>query len=83
LKTGSLDTIAYRMDTIHVPILVLVGNRDSVLTEALQRREVLPLLPQATLQIIPGVGHLAPLENPTATAQAILLFLLENHFPKP
>ncbi len=83
LKTGSLETIADRMSRVTAPTLVLVGDQEPLLPEAFQRREVLSCLPQATLQLLSGVGHLPPLENPEATAQAILHFLLETQFQIP
>lgn len=83
LKTGSLETIAERMSHITVPALVLVGDQEPLLPESFQRGNVLTHLPQATLELIVGVGHLPPLENPEATADALLRFLHQNAFQQP
>jgi pimeloyl-ACP methyl ester carboxylesterase len=60
--------------SISVPTLVLVGEND-VITPPEESRKLAAALPNATLVVIPGAGHLAPLENVEATNEAILTFL--------
>jgi 3-oxoadipate enol-lactonase len=78
--TGSLRGMAQRPDRtadlarIHVPTLVLVGA-DDVITPPDEARAMAQAIPNARLAVIPNAGHLAPLENPTATNAAILDFL--------
>ncbi len=59
---------------ITIPTLVVVGGED-VITPVADARSMVEELRNATLAIIPDAGHMAPLENPTATNLAILSFL--------
>lgn len=60
--------------SIAVPVLVLVGSDDQVTpvenAEAMKRG-----IPHAELTVIPGAGHLSPIENPGAVNEAIRGFL--------
>ncbi|PRX49257.1 pimeloyl-ACP methyl ester carboxylesterase [Prauserella shujinwangii] len=58
----------------HVPALVVVGEEDTV-TPPEAARELAGALPDATLTVLPGVGHLTPLEDPDGVAKAILDWL--------
>ena len=60
---------------IEVPTLVIVGGADQVETETSLRREFERYVPQAVFKILPGVGHLSPLEAPDEVADAITRFL--------
>ena len=57
-----------------IPTLVLVGEAD-VLTPPDQAREMAQVIPGARLSIIPGAGHLAPLEQPEKVNQELREFL--------
>ena len=57
-----------------VPTLVLVGEADG-LTPPHQARAMAEAIPGARLAIIPGAGHLPPVEQPEATAEALREFL--------
>lgn len=59
---------------IDVPSLVLVGEQDVISTPA-EMSEIASALPRATFRIVAGAGHLAPLENPGPTNDAIRAFL--------
>lgn len=61
---------------IDVPVLVLVGE-DDVLTPPSEADAMADALPSARLARIPGAGHLAPLERPSAFAAELLPFLAE------
>lgn len=54
-----------------VPALVVVGE-DDVLTPPAEAHAMVEALPQATLSVLPGVGHLTPLEDPAGVVEAIL-----------
>ena len=61
---------------IAVPTAVIVGQEDRLTPVALSR-EIVSLHPGSTLHIIPGCGHLPPIEKPTELA-AILTRLLNT-----
>ena len=55
---------------IAVPTLVLVGDRD-VLTPPADSEAMAAAIPNARLAVIPGAGHLTPMERPKAVAQSL------------
>ena len=56
------------------PALVLMGEHDRLCP--LDRHELMAaLMPQARLVIVPGAGHLPPLEQPRATADTLAQWL--------
>ena len=57
-----------------VPVLVLVGEEDEV-TPPARARAMAEAIPGARVVVIPGAGHVPPLERPAATTQALLEFL--------
>lgn len=65
-----------RLSGIRVPLLAIAGADDPVTTPE-QHQELARAVLGARVRVLPGVGHLAPLEDPTATAA-----LLERHFAK-
>jgi pimeloyl-ACP methyl ester carboxylesterase len=77
---GALRGMAQRPDrtaelgSITVPTLILVGAHDAI-TPVAEAETMATALPSAQLAIIPGAGHLAPLENAEAANRAILDFL--------
>lgn len=64
LLTGSKENISERMDSIAVPVHIVVGTKDQALPPDVQERLVVPYLKNATLDTIEGVGHLIPWEAP-------------------
>ena len=66
-RTAALSTIA-------VPTLVLVGSED-VIAPPSAARTIAAGVRDARLEIIPGAGHMAPLEAPEACNPLILSFL--------
>ena len=77
---NALHGLAARADsratlpTIAVPTLVLVGSED-VLTPASEAATMAAAIPRARLDVIPGAGHLANLEDPAAVNGALRAFL--------
>ncbi len=64
----------YAMSRIHAPALVVWGELDKLVDVANAPR-VVRTLPDATLLVLPDVGHTAQLEDPVSTARAILALL--------
>ncbi len=62
------------LPAIAVPTLVLVGE-DDVLTPPDEARAMAAAIPGARVEVIPGAGHLANLENPDAVNAALRAFL--------
>ncbi|MGY1844172.1 alpha/beta fold hydrolase [Modestobacter sp. SYSU DS0875] len=63
---------AWRMArSVRMPSLVVTGDRDRLVDPALAPR-LADVLPDARLQVQPGIGHLAMMEAPEATARAVL-----------
>ncbi len=68
---GSRTDITDRMARITVLIALMVGDADEAIPMQVQVENVQPHLPQATLRIIPGAGHLLPLEVPEEVIKLI------------
>ncbi|HYY32362.1 MAG TPA: alpha/beta fold hydrolase [Gaiellaceae bacterium] len=60
--------------SVNVPALVVVGDHDQ-LTPPGEAEELAGLLPTARLVVLPGAGHLTPLERPAELNEEIFLFL--------
>ena len=60
--------------TLEVPTLVLCGRTDRV-TPLLLSQEAAALIPGATLAVIEGAGHWAPMEQPDEVAQHLSRWL--------
>ena len=58
------------LDGFTGPVTVLIGEHDQIEREAVLRPALTRLLPQAAFTIVPGTGHLLPLEAPEAIALA-------------
>jgi len=63
------------LGTITVPTLVLVGGEDALTTPA-AARELQAAIPGSRLEVIPGAGHLTPVEEPEQTTAALERFLV-------
>jgi 3-oxoadipate enol-lactonase len=55
---------------IHAPTALIVGANDGPLPQAL--RELQARMPDATLDVIPGAGHLPNVDQPEAFDAALL-----------
>jgi 3-oxoadipate enol-lactonase len=77
---GALRAMKERPDatpllpTIDVPALVVVGQEDE-LTPPSAARALTDAIPSAAMTVIPGAGHLSPLEAPTAVSRVLAEFL--------
>jgi pimeloyl-ACP methyl ester carboxylesterase len=74
-ERGMLEDIGAHSQTITVPLLVVVGDRDKVEKEDSLRAAFGRRVPPAHMAVLPGVGHLSPLEAPDALAKALQPFL--------
>jgi len=76
-EDDALDADPSLMSGLQIPALIAVGERDQpdfrTSAETLARE-----LPQARLFVIPGAGHLAPLEQPWAFTELVLDWLRES-----
>jgi pimeloyl-ACP methyl ester carboxylesterase len=70
-------TVAAVADRIEQPVLLVAGESDEVAPLAGQFA-LLEAFPDATLDVIPGVGHLIHYETPDAAAHAIRAFVSER-----
>lgn len=58
---------------LRLPVLLIAGEEDAQWLEP--SRKLHQLIPGRELQVIPAAGHLAHLEQPERTSQAISSFL--------
>jgi pimeloyl-ACP methyl ester carboxylesterase len=68
------DSTALLPQLAGLPTLVVVGEEDR-LTPAAGARMMAEMIPGARLQVLPGVGHLPPLEAPAETTRVLAEFL--------
>ena len=74
LERGSREDISALMPQVQVPCRLLVGEHDQAIPLAAQRRQTLPLLPAGSpLVVVPGAGHLLPLEDPIMVAKELVI----------
>jgi pimeloyl-ACP methyl ester carboxylesterase len=61
------------LPAIAAPTLLLWGDQDGITSRA-QQEEILAGIPDCTLEVIPGAGHLLTLEAPAETIRALTGF---------
>jgi pimeloyl-ACP methyl ester carboxylesterase len=71
---ASQEDISAQAALIRVPTLVIAGENDRVDPPAVLQRELMTRIPHAALHILPGIGHLSPLEAPGKLSALILGF---------
>ena len=72
LQAASQEDIAPLLAGLALPCRLLVGAADRAILPDVQRRRTLPYLPAGTvLELLPGAGHLLPLEAAAAVAAAL------------
>ncbi len=62
LNHGSREDISGMLDQISSPINIVSGDGDRTISSHVLRRELLPLVPTATLEMVRRAGHLLPIE---------------------
>jgi pimeloyl-ACP methyl ester carboxylesterase len=65
----SADRSAYAR--VKLPVTILWGDKDSI-TPLAQAHDLQTLLPQASLTVLPGLGHIPQIEDPDAFNAALL-----------
>jgi pimeloyl-ACP methyl ester carboxylesterase len=68
---GMMADISSEASRIAVPVHIIAGGDDSIEPEATLRAAFGKVLRNVNFIVIPGVGHIAPLEAPARLAQAI------------
>ncbi|HYE02941.1 MAG TPA: alpha/beta fold hydrolase [Phycisphaerales bacterium] len=77
------DSIAL-LPTIDVPTLVIVGEHDAI-TPVDEVRAMQQSIPGSELVVVPGAGHLSPVEQPDRVAEALKQFMarVKGASPEP
>ena len=75
VEHGSREDWSERVGTLAIPTLILAGEKDSSLGAEIQERLTLPHFTNGQLTIIPGSGHLIPMEKPSELANCIKDFV--------
>jgi len=73
-RQTSLEDITEAVGHINVPTLVISGEQDKIDPVENLKRELLPRIPGAVMQVVPEVGHLSLLEAPTEIARHLDTF---------
>jgi len=73
MGTGAQPSYWNRLGELHLPVLLIAGQLDTKFTGIAQRMR--DRLPNCTLAIIPGAGHIVHLEQPTLYAETLQRFL--------
>jgi len=60
-----------RYGEIKVPVAIVAGDADTIVSPVVQARAIAAALPHATLQMLPGVGHMVHYADPMLVAHAI------------
>lgn len=63
-----------RLKTVEVPTLVLVGSEDAATTPQ-ESHDLAAAIPDATLVVLPGAGHMSNWEDPEGFSRAVRTFL--------
>lgn len=74
-----IEDISSTTKNIRVPTLIVAGERDKVDPVDGLKADVLPHITGATLQVLPGTGHLSPLESPAQLSEVISSFVDRLH----
>ena len=76
-RETSLENITEAVGRIDVPTLVISGEYDKIDRVEDLKRELLPRIPGAVLEVLPDVGHLSLLEAPKQIAHRLDTFAQE------
>lgn len=74
LKIGSYEDISGVTAEVKIPVAVIIGDGDTGMPPSLMQSEILSKIEGSRLEIIPGAGHLLPLEAPAELASLIRNF---------
>ncbi|MGE2730801.1 alpha/beta fold hydrolase [Mycolicibacterium vaccae] len=76
-RLGIVQDIAPAVASIDVPVLVLAGSADHVEPPDVLNERLMPYVAHATIEVLPDVGHLSPLEAPDRVAHRIEHFVVD------
>ncbi|MGF6832015.1 pimeloyl-ACP methyl ester carboxylesterase [Paenarthrobacter sp. TE4293] len=76
-KASVSGHVAEVAEQLTLPVLLVAGEKDEIATLPNQYK-LMKRLPDARLEVIPGVGHLIHYETPVPAAEAIRTFLEEH-----
>ncbi|MCF3140352.1 alpha/beta hydrolase [Paenarthrobacter sp. AR 02] len=76
-KASVSGNVAEVAERLALPVLLIAGEKDEIATLPNQHK-LMKRLPDGTLEVIPGVGHLIHYETPAPAAAAIRTFLEEH-----
>ncbi|CAG9266345.1 putative 2-succinyl-6-hydroxy-2,4-cyclohexadiene-1-carboxylate synthase [Paraburkholderia unamae] len=74
-NVAMFEDIGAAVTSIDVPTIVVCGEHDQVDRISTLQAELLPRIPHAQMHILPGTGHLSPLEAPGELARIIAQFV--------
>jgi predicted SnoaL-like aldol condensation-catalyzing enzyme/surfactin synthase thioesterase subunit len=69
-QSNMLADVSPGLEAVRTPVTVVVGDRDRVEEEGKLRAIFMRYFPQAQFRVLPGIGHLSPLESPESLAEA-------------
>jgi len=78
LTRGSREDRSHDVGVLDLPALIVAGGADGDLGEPAQRELNGRAYPRGTVHVLPGAGHLLPLERPHEVAEAISTFWRER-----
>ena len=70
---GRTDTTAY-LSKIKIPALILCGEKDKLTTPE-QMKEMADKINNSEFHVVPGAGHMIPVENPDFVYERMREFL--------
>ncbi|MFJ9419639.1 MULTISPECIES: 4-carboxymuconolactone decarboxylase [unclassified Streptomyces] len=70
------------LSRVGVPTLVVVGSEDQV-TPTTDARSLVAGIPDASLALVPGTSHLAPVEQPSAVTELLIRHFTTNWHDNP
>ncbi|WP_175939852.1 alpha/beta fold hydrolase [Caballeronia sp. BCC1704] len=76
-EVGMSEDLTAAVASIDVPTVVISGELDRFDRIDTLQSELLPRIPHAAMVVLPGVGHLSPLEAPNDIARVIARFVGE------
>ncbi|WP_035565944.1 alpha/beta fold hydrolase [Caballeronia sordidicola] len=74
-RSTSQEDISSEVAAIDVPTIVIAGELDRIDGTAILEAELLTRVTHAVMRVLPGTGHLSPLESPVAIAGIIREFV--------
>ncbi|WP_063779099.1 alpha/beta fold hydrolase [Caballeronia mineralivorans] len=74
-QATSLEDLTHDVAVIEVPTIVIAGELDRIDGIAILEAELLTRVPHAVMHVLPGTGHLSPLESPAEVAGIIREFV--------